>query len=148
MPLRLDLGPRWESQGIADLVPPAAGPAYRTLVPAVDADGNEVAGIRLPEIAVPLATYTGWNLRAAPYGAEGMLGRWTGSYFPFCRTAEERRRGNDPRRAVVERYPAPADYLGRVADAAGRLRREGFLLDEDAEAIRRAAAGRRLWETR
>ena len=70
-PFRLDFGPRWESEGIADCVPPRAGPVYRTLVPAVDADGNEVAGIRLPDVAVPLGTYTGWNLRGAACGAEG-----------------------------------------------------------------------------
>jgi len=69
-PLRLDFGPRWEQDGIADIVPPKIGRPYRTLVPAVDRDGNEQAGIRLPDVAVPLATYTGWNLRAAPHGAE------------------------------------------------------------------------------
>ncbi|MBM3862208.1 MAG: hypothetical protein FJ395_21495, partial [Verrucomicrobia bacterium] len=96
-PLRLDFGPRWEKAGIADIVPPKIGKPYRTLVPAVDRDGNEVTGIRLPDVAVPLATYTGWNLRAAPFGAEGMLAPYQGSYLPFARTHDER----DPRPAVL-----------------------------------------------
>ena len=91
-PFRLDFGPRWESEGIADCVPPRAGPVYRTLVPAVDADGNEVAGIRLPDVAVPLGTYTGWNLRGAACGAEGMLVPYHGSYLPLRATPDERRR--------------------------------------------------------
>ena len=85
-PFRLDFGPRWQSEGIADVVPPRIGPWYRTLVPAVNADGNEVAGIRLPDVAVPLGTYTGWNLRAAACGAEGMLAPYQGSYLAFAGT--------------------------------------------------------------
>ena len=63
-PCRLDFGPRWTSEGIADIMPPKRGKRYHTLVPAVNADGLDIAGIRLPDITVPVATYTGWNLRA------------------------------------------------------------------------------------
>jgi hypothetical protein len=145
-PLRLDLGPRWNTLGIADYAPPEVGPAYRALVPAVDGDGNESAGIRLPEVAVPLATYAGWNLRAAECGAEGMLARWIGSQWPFPRTPEDRRRTRDPRPSVLERYPTQSAYVTRISERAMQLQHERFLLPEDVGAIRKAAAALRLWE--
>lgn len=147
-PLRLDFGPRWESEGIADRVPPKVGPAYVTLLPAVDADGNATAGIRLPEVAVPLSTYTGWNLRGADCGAEGMPARFYGSQFPFARTAADREQSGDPRPAVAERYPTREDYVRRVEEAAGTLCRKRFLLGEDATAIVKKAAGQRHWSRR
>jgi hypothetical protein len=67
-PPRLDFGPRFHSEGIADIIPPKPGAPFRTLLPAVDADGNETSGILLPEVAAPLGTYTGWNLRAPEAG--------------------------------------------------------------------------------
>jgi hypothetical protein len=142
VPLRLDFGPRWKEQRIADFVPPRVGPPYRTLVPAVDADGNEIAGIRLPDIAVPLATFTGWNVRSESAGAPGALGRWTGSYLPFAATAAEREKSRDPRLSVAERYPTREHYLARVTEAAVRQRDEGWLLDEDVVEILKTAAGR------
>jgi hypothetical protein len=145
-PLRLDPGPRWRTEGIADNVPPKVGPPYRTLIPAVDADGNDVAGIRLPEHAVPLATYAGWNLRAAAWGAGGMLTRWMGSSWPFVKTAEERVRNGDPRRSVIERYPTRAAYVARIAEAALDLQRQRLLLEEDLVAILRRAATVPGWE--
>jgi hypothetical protein len=145
MPFRLDFGPRWLTEGIADCVPPRVGPAYRTLVPAVDADGNEVAGIRLPDVAVPLATYTGWNLRAAGHGAEGMLAPYHGSYLVFARTRDQRLKSGDPRPSVLERYPTREVYLARMMQAALQLRHDGFLLDEDVVAILNTAAERQFW---
>jgi hypothetical protein len=145
-PLRLDLGPRWLTEGIADIVPPKAGPPYRTLVPAVDSDGNEVAGIRLPDVATPLGTYTGWNLRAAEYGAENVLAGLHGSYLAFARTAEERSKSGDPRPSVRERYPSRKAYLARVSMATLQLRREGYLLEDDCREMFKIAAERNLWE--
>jgi hypothetical protein len=145
-PARLDFGPRFHTQGIADVIPPKTGAPFRTLVPAVDADGNEVAGIRLPDVAVPLGTYTGWNLRAAEYGAEGVLAGLHGMYLPFARTAEERRERGDPRPSVLKRYPTREDYLGRMTEAALALNQQGFLLAEDVVAILSAASQRRLWD--
>lgn len=146
VPRRLDFGPRFSSEGIADFVPPRVGPAYRTLVPAVDRDGNELAGIRLPDVAVPLATYTGWNVRGVAAGAPGALGRWSGSYLPFARTREEREKSGDPRLSVRERYPTRAAYLAQMTAAALALADEKLLLAEDVVSILRTAGGRGLWD--
>ena len=145
-PCRLDFGARWLSDGIFDKVPPERGEPFRTLVPAVDIDGNEVAGIRLPDVAVPRATYAGWNVRGTNCGGEGLLSRYIGSYFPFHRMPEERREEGDPRSAVTERYPTRQAYLERVSAAARELQEERLLLEEDVTAIRKAAAARQLWE--
>ncbi|MBI5687274.1 MAG: hypothetical protein HZC54_19550 [Verrucomicrobia bacterium] len=144
-PLRLDFGPRWEKEGVADIVPPKIGRPYRTLVPAVDRDGNELAGVHLPDVAAPLATYTGWNLRAAPHGAEGMLAPYHGSYLPFVHTYEERLKAGDPRPAVLERYPSRMVYLYHVTEAVRRLRSQRLLLEEDATALLKLAGERQLW---
>jgi hypothetical protein len=143
-PARLDFGPRFHTQGIADMVPSKAGTPYRTLVPAVDADGNELAGIRLPDVAVPLGTYTGWNLRAAACGAEGTLAGLEGMYLPFASTSAQRRERRDPRPSVAERYPTRDVYLARMTDAVLDLKVQGFLLAEDAAAILKMASERPL----
>ncbi len=116
----------------------ASGPqVYGTLVAAVDADGNEVAGIRLPDIAVPLATYTGWNVyKAQP----GELCDRDGSYVPFARTKAEREAAGDPRPSLEERYGARADYVAKVKAAADALVAERLLLPADAERYVKAAA--------
>lgn len=134
-PPRLDFGPRFLTEGIADILPPKVGEPYRTLVPDVDCDGNETSGIRLPEVAVPFGTYTGWNLRAPAIGAETMLASFEGMFLPFARTKEDRLKTGDPRLSLEERYPTRADYLSRLTDAALRLHVEGFLLDEDVVRI-------------
>jgi hypothetical protein len=144
-PYRLDFGPRWQTQGIADIIPPRLGPPYRTMVPAVDSDGNELAGIRLPDVAVPLATYAGWNLRAAAYGAEGMLAPYNGSYIPFAEKAEDRQATGDPRPSVRERYPDQATYLARMTEAARQLQKQQLLLEEDVTSILQTAAQRQHW---
>ena len=102
------------------------------LVPDVDADGNERAGIRLPEVAAPLGTFAGWNLRRAEMGAPDALGRWDGSFLPFAPTEAERLRRRDPRPSLEARYPSRAAYVEKVTAAAAALRRAGFLLEEDA----------------
>ncbi|MXX71679.1 MAG: hypothetical protein F4106_09280 [Gemmatimonadetes bacterium] len=141
-PLRLDPGPRWDTEGIADHVPPKIGPAFETLVPMVDTDGNEVAGIRLPHVAVPLATWTGWNLRDASWGAGGMLTRWMGSYLAFPRTQAEGSRLADPRRSVEERYRTHDEYVDEVERVCRELVAGGYLLERDAAALIREAAAR------
>ncbi len=145
-PLRLDPGPRWLTEGIADNVPPKTGAPYVTLVPAINDDGNAVAGIRLPDVAVPLATYTGWNVRGKACGAEGMLSRFIGSCFPFPLTPQEQRETGDSRRSVLERYPTQQAYVDLVAASCARLQEERLLLEEDGAKIRRAASERNLWD--
>jgi hypothetical protein len=135
LPSRLDFGPRFKADGIIDLQPPAFGAPYVTLVPDADADGNDKAGIRLPDVAVPLGTYTGWNLRPSRMGAPDQLARWSGSFFAFAGTEEERRRSGDPRPSIAARYASKGEYVSRVAAAADALERRGFLLPEDARAI-------------
>lgn len=110
---------------------PDASKGYTALVPQVDADGNEVAGIRLPAIAVPLATYTGWNFYRAPY-PEGELCDREGSYLSFTPTQTVRQAQGDPRRALEERYSSYEDYMNRVCEAVRELVHARLLLPEDA----------------
>lgn len=125
-------------------LPPRSGRAYGSRVPAVDADGNELAGIALPEVAVPLATHTGWNLRHPDIGGAEQLLIFAGSTLPFPRTRREREAGGDPRLSVEERYPSRDDYLERVRHAAVSLVKEGYLLEEDVELSLTVAA--RMWD--
>jgi hypothetical protein len=141
-PPRLDLGPRFREEGIIETQPPGFGPGYVTLVPAPDPDGNDQGGVRLPDVAVPLGTYTGWNLRRPESGAAGHLARWSGSFFAFAASAAERARTGDPRPSLEERYPSKAEYVRRVEAAVGELERGGFLLPEDARAAITAARDR------
>lgn len=141
-PLRLDPGPRWRSEGIADNAPPKVGEPYRTLVPAIDADGNELAGIRLPEVAVPIASYMGWNLRDEAYGVGGILAGLHGGYHEFPLVADPK----DSRAAVRDRYPNRETYLSQFTEATLALWRDGFLLAEDAQRLLQEASERRLWD--
>ncbi len=134
-PPRLDLGPRFATQGIADRQPPDLGPPFITRVLLPDADGNDRGGVRLPEVAVPLGTYTGWNLRRPEVGAPDHLARWSGSFIPFARIEAERRAAGDPRPAIGARYRSRADYEAKVKAAAEGLARVGFLLEADVAAI-------------
>ena len=128
---RADYGPDFISKGIVVHEPPRIGSAFPSLVPQVDGDGNELAGIRMPELAVPLATYTGWNLFNEQSGPPGVLSSMQGSFIPFARTRAERERANDPRPAIEERYPSRDAYLARVSTAAHDLAEQGYLLKED-----------------
>lgn len=114
--------------------------SYPTLVPQVNVDGNETTGIRMPEIQVPLATYTGWNLRARGIGGADELYSMVGSWIPFPRNRFERETKKDPRESIEERYPSKRDYLQKITDAAQKLVKEGYLLDSDVERIRDRAA--------
>ena len=119
--------------------PPFEGVAYPVFVTPVDADGNSVAGIRHPLLEVPIATYTGFNLRAEGH-APGEACSTTGSYIPFERTLADRQATGDPRRSLQERYANHERYVIRVARAAERLVRERLLLQADADRIVAAAA--------
>lgn len=146
MPFRLDYGPRWRSEGIVDHVPPKIGPRYGNLVPQVDEDGNELAGIHLPDIAVPLATNVGWRLRTQGNPAAGTLERWSGSQWPFARTPEEARQSGDPRRSILERYPTKAEFLAQVTQSVLELKRQRFLLNEDVTNLLQQAERQDHWD--
>ena len=110
------------------------------LVPQVDVDGNDLAGVHDPEAAVPLATTTGWNFRAARVGNPDQLYQTLGSYIPFARTRSEREALGDPRRSIEERYVDREDFLRRVRDAANELVGMRLMLEEDVDdALARAA---------
>ncbi len=122
----------------------AAGAPLPYLVPRVDADGLEPAGLRLPEHAVPLATYTGWNFRRPGSGPDDELAPLIGSYLPLPPTATAREAARDPRAPIAERYASRQDYLDRVRDVASRLVAERYLLAEDLPLVLERAA--RHWD--
>jgi len=131
---RLDYGPNWHD-GILAVQPPHAGKSFPVLVPQVDADGNELGGVHLPEIAAPLATYTGWNLRDPSIGAESQRVSFEGSYLPFPPNAAERQQTGDPRKSIAERYADREAYLKQFAQAADELVQQRWLLPEDRAAL-------------
>jgi hypothetical protein len=100
-------------------------------VPKTDADGNDIAGIRLPEVQVPIATYTGWAIRAAPQNDDGCEG--LGQFIPFAKTKAERIASGDPRLSIEERYGNIEAYSSKLRGAFDKLVKAGFLLPFDAE---------------
>lgn len=137
-------GPDFRAKGIATQEPPEIGRPYPVLVPQVDEDGLDIAGIRMPELAVPLATYTGWNLRAAEIGAPKMLATQAGSFIPFARTKAERMKSGDPRLSIEERYTGKDDYLKKFEAAAKSLADQRYLLPGDVSAL--AQRGAAEWD--
>ena len=127
---RADYGPEFRTQGIVAYEPPRVGNPFPTLVPQVDADGNEIAGVRLPHMGVPLGVYTGWNLRTDAIGAPDELYSMTGSFFPFTR-------------AQAARYAGADDYVARCMAAARQLVSEGFMLERDVAPV--AESARQRW---
>jgi hypothetical protein len=103
-----------------------------------------VAGVKMPELAVPLATYTGWNLFNDRSGPTSVLSSMQGSYIPLPRTAAERKRTGDPRVSIEERYRDKDQYVSLVGKAAQELIDQGFLLAEDLPALLRNAG--RHWD--
>ncbi len=146
--LFLDYG-RKISRGRMDIHPPKpiGNGAYMILVPRVNNNGNDVAGICLPAVQVPLGTYTGWNLRPRNL-AEDELAGLVGSFIPFAKTRSERRKTGDPRLSLAERYKDRSDYLQQVSHAARTLVEERFLLPQDAARIITEAKKRRLFTAR
>jgi hypothetical protein len=114
------------------------------LVSKVDADGNDVGGIRLPEQAVPLATLTGWQFRSERIGSPNTLIAMAGAYIPFPATRAERERTHDPRLSIAERYSSRADYLKKIQESADRLAQERYILTDDVPAIVQEAG--RHWD--
>jgi hypothetical protein len=105
------------------------------LVPQVDEDGNELGGIHLPEISVPLATYTGWNLRDPSIGAPCQRLPFEGSFIAFPKTATARVASGDPRKSIAERYASREEYLKQFTNATDELIKERWILSEDRTAL-------------
>jgi hypothetical protein len=141
-PAQIDFGREME-RGIP-AYPAKIGAAYRTYVPAVDADGNETVGVRPPELLAPLATFTGWNPRHPEQGAPGDLMSMMGSTLPFPLTRADRERAGDPRPSIAERYPSRGAYLESVRAAALKLVAARHVLAEDVDAIVERAG--QLWD--
>ena len=141
--LRLDFGPQWKNRVITKQ-PPGVGKPFPALVPQVNEDGNEIAGVRLPQLEVPLATYTGWNLRDAKIGMPNERVSFLGSFFPLPKTKGDADGAGDRRKAIAERYPSREEYLAKFRDAASKLAGDRFLLEEDIDAL--VARGGDEWD--
>jgi len=136
-PQSLKAGPRARNAFIANGA--GAGTPLPLLVPQLDADGNERAGIRLPDVAVPLATYTGWNFRKPEIGAPHDLVSLLGSSIPFAATRAAREAARDPRHSIEERYASKEIYLKQVEQAADALVKAGYLVvDDEPKILQRA----------
>ncbi len=133
-PLRLNWGNRW-NEGIIDCEPPEKGRPFGVRVPQVDEDGNEIAGIRMPEVVAPLGTFTGWRYRQR--GATDALVGLDGMWVPFARDEDDRE--GDSRQSIAQRYSSRKAYLDCVARAAQKLVEERLMLREDVNrAVERA----------
>jgi hypothetical protein len=140
---RLNYGPDFYQTFIPTINPPvitppyednpANGPIYPSYVPKTDSDGNDIAGIRLPELVVPLATYTGWGLRSGAWANDGCEA--SGQYIPFATTMTARVAAGDPRPSVQERYPSWGLYRQQVIKAVDDLVRNRFLICDDTQGI-------------
>ena len=131
---RFDFGPKFDREGIISNSPPEfiGAPTYPSFVSKVDEDGNEIAGIRLPGVAAPVATTTGWALRRAGFGENDGC-ESAGQNIPFKKTKAERSAAGDPRRSLEERYGTHEGYVQAVARAAEKLQRRRLLLQEDVD---------------
>jgi len=131
---RVDYGPRWAA-GIITREPPGIGAPFPALVSQVDADGNEVAGVRGVELLAPLATYTPWQLRGGHGSDAAELVDFLGTYVPLPRTDTERQRWSDSRLSLERRYADKREYRATAARAAESLVAAGLLLREDVPRV-------------
>jgi hypothetical protein len=114
------------------------GPEYVAQVSQVDSDGNEIAGIRLPALTVPLGTHIGWSVMKQGAGFPDSCGQ-NGTFIPFARTRAEREAAGDPRPSLEERYLNEQTFVSQIESASFRLMEQGFLLQEDRLRILRRA---------
>ena len=136
----VDLGPDSED-GIGSY-PAQLGREYARFVPKVDADGNELAGVRLPDITVPVGTHTGWNPRHPETGSPDQILSMMGFTRFFAPTAAQRQQTGDPRPSLQERYAGRDEYLSRVREEALKLAAQRYVVEEDIPVIEAAAAER------
>jgi hypothetical protein len=139
---RFNYGPNFYDTGVPTINPPvitppyednpANGKIYPSYVPKTDKDGNDIAGIRLPELTVPIATYTGWGLRSGVWANDGCES--SGQFIPFAKTQAERLASGDPRRSVEERYHSFDSFRKQMIKAVDDMVKNRFMLCEDTEA--------------
>ena len=134
-PVYADWGPEFYKRGIVGVEPPRVKLTRPVFVPKADANGNDLGTLNVPDVAVPLATYTGWNLRKKEVGAENQLASLMGSYIPFPRTKAERENSGDPRVSIEECYGTFENYQKRYAEACERLVKHRYLLADDAKRL-------------
>jgi hypothetical protein len=144
---RLNVGPEW-AKGRVTIEPPRLGAPFVSRVPAVDEAGNDRGGIRLPQIAVPLAAHTGWNYRRPEIGAPDRLASEIGSYLPLSRTRADRERTGDSRLSIEERYANRDAYRARVIAIARELVEQRYLLEGDVDGLVAQAVVHYDWATR
>jgi hypothetical protein len=136
-----DYGPQFYMTGIPTINPPvvtapyqgntANGPIYPSFVPRTDSDGNDIAGVRLPDVSVPLGTYTGWALRAGAAAGDGCEA--AGQYIPFAKTKADRVASGDPRMSIEERYAHFSEYESAARNAIETMVADRLMLREDAQ---------------
>jgi hypothetical protein len=131
----MNFGPDFLSKGIISQEPPELGQPCTVLVPQVDADGNDLSGVRLPEVQAPLGTYTGWNVSVPPLASLHYLDGLLGSFEAFPRTRASGQKSGDGRKSIAERYSNEDEYLNRVRQSADDLARQRFLLPEDLPGV-------------
>jgi hypothetical protein len=141
---KMDFGRDFGRTRVITNEPPALGGKLTVLVPQVDADGNDLSGIRIPEVAVPLGTYTGWNIHLPQLRDLEYLAGLVGSFEPFAKTREEREKSGDPRLSIADRYSGKQDYLDRVQKSARDLVSQRFLLPADVDAVLKRASA--MWD--
>ncbi|MCI0377048.1 MAG: hypothetical protein L0215_05555 [Gemmataceae bacterium] len=137
-PVFADWGPEFLTKGIIGKEPPIVKGDYKVLVAKSDADGNDLGCLLVPEVAVPLATYTGWNLRREDVGADGQLASLMGSYIPFAKSKAEREKAGDARLSLEERYGGFDKYQNAFSAACEKLATERYFIAED---VARAVKG-------
>ncbi len=137
----MDFGPD-EANGVLGQEPPIVHDerGYTVLVPAVDADGNDIAGVRCPMVQAPLGTYMGWNIRARGFG-EGAMHEFSGGYIPLPEDEQVRAATGDPRLSILARHGSPAGYAAAIGRAARELVSQRLMLEEDVDRCVARAAG-------
>ncbi len=128
----LDYGEEFGSKGIVTVEPPRVKGRFAVLLPQVDADGIDLGGVRLPAVAAPLGTFTGWNMRGEGTGAPRQTAPMVGGFFAF------------PKAEIAKRYGDKAGYLKRIGEEADKLVKRRFLLEEDRKQVLDHAAA--LWD--
>jgi hypothetical protein len=139
---RVDYGPDFAAKGIIANEPPKLGQPYTVLVPRVNRDGNDSGGIALPDVAVPLGTFTGWNYQLPVLTNLDYLSGLVGSFIPFPLTGEERKTSGDARLSIAERYSGRDDYIQKVRASVRTLVSRRLLRAEDVNAIVEQSAAR------